>query len=166
MNPDLNSHVRGKLCPEVAPSPANDLVPRYFETSTMHGQKRPQVTRGFTKKKKKKTLGFTADYRINVPSVQCCVFFMLLFEGITDSPWANSKKTAQSLADLIVIKLTRQTSTIVIQCHLQKHCSSTPMIGSSFLIWATLSLFSHQRLRSPPNGLILSFSLGQKRQSF
>ena len=49
---------------------------------------------------------------------------------------------AQSLADLIVIKLTRQTSTIVIQCHLQKHCSSTPMIGSFFLIWATLSLLS------------------------
>ena len=59
-----------------------------------------------------------------------------------------------------------ETSTIVIKCHLQKHCSSTPMIGCFFLIWATLSLFSPQRLRSPPNGLILSFSLGQKRQSF
>ena len=32
MNLYLNSHVRRKLCPEVAPSPANDLVPRYFET--------------------------------------------------------------------------------------------------------------------------------------
>ena len=32
---DLNLYVRGKLCPEVAPSPANDLVPRYFETSPM-----------------------------------------------------------------------------------------------------------------------------------
>ena len=82
------------------------------------------------------------------------------------SPTFGLCQPAQSLADLIVIKLTRQTSTIVIQCHLQKHCSSTPMIGSFFLIWATLSLFSPQRLRSPPNGLILSFSLGQKRQSF
>ena len=35
MNRDLNLHVRGKLCPEVAASPANDLVPRYFETSPM-----------------------------------------------------------------------------------------------------------------------------------
>ena len=46
------------------------------------------------------------------------------------------------------------------------HGSSTAMIGSFFLIWATLSLFSPQRLRSPLHGLILSSSLGQKRQSF
>ena len=39
MNLDLNSHVRGKLCPEVAPSPANDLVPRYFETSPIYTEK-------------------------------------------------------------------------------------------------------------------------------
>ena len=32
MDSDLNLHVHGKLCPEVAPSSANDLVPRYFET--------------------------------------------------------------------------------------------------------------------------------------
>ena len=32
---DLNVYVRGKLCPEVAPSPANDLVLRYFETGPM-----------------------------------------------------------------------------------------------------------------------------------
>ena len=79
-----------------------------------------------------------------------------------------------SLADLLIIKHTRQTSTIVIQCQLQKHCSSTPMIGSFFLIWATLSLFSPQRLRSPlilsswyyPDiGLTLSSSLDKKKGS-
>ena len=32
---DVNLHIRGKLCPEVAPSLANDLVPRYFETGPM-----------------------------------------------------------------------------------------------------------------------------------
>ena len=39
VNLDLYSHVRirlfYKVCPEVAPSPADDLVPRYFETGPM-----------------------------------------------------------------------------------------------------------------------------------
>ena len=74
------------------------------------------------KAKKKKMLERSCAQFILIKPVQACrhsLTFVLC-------------QPALPLPHLLVIKLTRQTSTIIIPCQLQKHCSSTTMIRVSF----------------------------------
>ena len=74
MNLDLNSHVHGKLCPEVAPSPANDLAQSYFETSPMG------------------TMPYAALYEIT-PELRRCIskftasHLQILYLEMISAPW-------------------------------------------------------------------------------